>query len=280
MEIRIDVALVTRNRPDSLQRCLQSLRSQDRQPSEVVVSDDSNEAATVRVRSIVEEFGCRYIRGPRQGLYANRNHAAKLCRGSHVRNMDDDHFFPEDHFAQCIDAVEREPDVIWNIGEYLPDEIPGVPPHPCPGQLHPRGFSCLPADANVYWGLADGAVIFPRKVFDEGHFYYEKYPFGASYLEFGSRLHWLGFTLKHLGETFVYHNFDPLGRSFLDERLNFETRLFAMLCFSFLYQPDLTNKVSSCFEFARLGLHHPRWLQKGFRRAYRRFRKHRQNLTA
>ncbi|MFM6022178.1 MAG: glycosyltransferase family 2 protein, partial [Dolichospermum sp.] len=40
--ILLSIALVTRNRPESLERCLKSLRSQNVQPFEVVISDDSD----------------------------------------------------------------------------------------------------------------------------------------------------------------------------------------------------------------------------------------------
>jgi len=43
--IRLSVALVTRNRPESLDRCLASLRAQDTQPFEIAVSDDGDDPA-------------------------------------------------------------------------------------------------------------------------------------------------------------------------------------------------------------------------------------------
>src|SRR3954451_20622301 len=75
-EIRQSVALVTRNRPESLERTLRSVKSQDVQPWELVISDDSSEEYAPRVAEIVATFGARYIRGPQRGLYANRNHVA------------------------------------------------------------------------------------------------------------------------------------------------------------------------------------------------------------
>ena len=41
--IKLSVALVTRNRPDWLRRCLGSWRTQSVQPYEIVISDDSGE---------------------------------------------------------------------------------------------------------------------------------------------------------------------------------------------------------------------------------------------
>jgi glycosyltransferase involved in cell wall biosynthesis len=73
--ILLSVALVTRNRPGSPERAIASLRAQDEQPFEIVVSDDSDEEFTSEIETIAQKFGCRYFRGPRRGLYANRNFA-------------------------------------------------------------------------------------------------------------------------------------------------------------------------------------------------------------
>ena len=117
-EIRLSVALVTRNRPGSLRRCLESLRAQSVQPFEVVVSDDSSKEFADENRRIAAEFCCRHEEGPGRGLYANRNAAALRCAGTHMRTVDDDHTFPPDHFEQCRAAVEEDPCAVWTTGEW------------------------------------------------------------------------------------------------------------------------------------------------------------------
>src|SRR5205823_4465666 len=118
-ETRLSVAVVTRNRPSSLERTLQSLRGQSVQPFEVIVSDDSDEEHVNRVREIIAAHSCHYVRGPRRGLYANRNHVAAACTGTHVRTMDDDHEFPSEHMSRCLSAITSDPTAVWIIGEYL-----------------------------------------------------------------------------------------------------------------------------------------------------------------
>jgi|SRR6516162_1122458 glycosyltransferase involved in cell wall biosynthesis len=75
--ISLSVALITRNRPGSLERAIASLRAQDEQPFEIVVSDDFDEEFTSEIETIAQKFGHRYVREPRRGLYANRNSAAQ-----------------------------------------------------------------------------------------------------------------------------------------------------------------------------------------------------------
>src|SRR4051812_12145666 len=186
MSSTISVALVTRNRPDSLERTLRSLREQDVQPLEVLVSDDSDPDRAHESRRIAEDHGCRYQTGPRRGLYANRNAVARACRGTHIRTMDDDHEFPPGHWSECEAAVERDRECVWVIGEIHPGGH--APDLRFPGELHPRGFSTMPRDLDHTWAISDGASIYPASIFESGLLFSEAFKFGASYLEFGSRL--------------------------------------------------------------------------------------------
>src|SRR3954454_3566516 len=99
--IKLSVALVTRNRPDSLRRTLESLKQQSLQPYEVIISDDSDNETLIAVNNeLAQKYSCRYIKGPGKGLYANRNFVARHCSGTHIRTMDDDHEFPENHLVE------------------------------------------------------------------------------------------------------------------------------------------------------------------------------------
>jgi glycosyltransferase involved in cell wall biosynthesis len=249
-EVRLSVALVTRNRPESLARTLRSLRAQQVQPFELVVSDDSDAEHLERTRQVALEHGARHLIGPHRGLYANRNASAACCEGTHVRTMDDDHEFPSGHMAACLRAVQREPDTVWIIGECLPGEEAGAQPWVCPAQLHPRGHSSIPPPGSRIWAIADGAAIYPREIFDRGLRFSESFPFGAAYLEWGSRLHWLGYQIRHLDETFVIHHFDPAARSIDNHRYNAGSRLFAGMCHSFIYQPSPRNRALTVAELA------------------------------
>ena len=240
---RISVALVTRNRPDSLLRTLKSLRSQSEQPFEVLVSDDSDDEQGREVAELAQRFSCRYLRGPRRGLYANRNFVAAACMGTHVRTMDDDHEFPERHFEQCQRAVERDPNSVWIIGEFLPgQETPGRPPH-CPGQLNPRGSSSTPENPDDCWAISGScAGIYPRAIFERGIWMAEDFKFGAAYLEFGCRLKWLGYRMRFLDSTYVVHHYDPANRSVMNPAIDIGSSIFAMLSMSRIYQPSFSNE--------------------------------------
>lgn len=248
----MSIACVTRDRPDSLHRTLSAVRAQDGGVSEIVVSDDSTQPANcAKVERIVNDLGCRYLTGPRRGLYANRNAAACACTGSHVRTMDDDHEFPPGHFEVCAAAIRGRPDAIWVIGEVWPETPGRSSVHWRPGQLDARGYSRPATRGRASWAMSDGASILPRTVFDAGHRMIEDFKFGASYLEWGSRMHWLGYLIYELDSTHVIHHFDPDNRSYSDPEEELAARLFAAVMHSGVYQPYLRNRLVTGVEMIK-----------------------------
>jgi glycosyltransferase involved in cell wall biosynthesis len=190
----LSIAIVTRNRPESLQRALESLSNQNTQAFEIVISDDSNlEEMIAANKELASAYGAKHILGPQNGLYANRNFVARNCSGTHFRTMDDDHEFPDNHIKICLEAIEQDPYAIWTIGEYCPPDENRSLPAPIPGQLHPMGYSYSPADMTTYFGISCGATIYPKKVVEKNVLNLETYMFGILYLEYGSRLYNKGY---------------------------------------------------------------------------------------
>jgi GT2 family glycosyltransferase len=211
-EISLSVALVTRNRPEQLVRCLRSLRAAAESPEEVVVSDDSDEAFAPLTREVAERFGCRYVQGPRRGLYANRNFSAGQCRGTHVRTVDDDHEFPTDHWRRVREAVAADPEAVWVIGEFddwnkVKEPFPAVP------EIQPRGFSFPPKNPDASMAISDGATVYPRRALSV-NLMLERFLFGNVYLEFGARLKARGYRIRHLSTTYIIHHFIEGRRSY------------------------------------------------------------------
>lgn len=236
--VRLSVALVTRNRPESLALCLASLRSQSVQPFEIVVSDDSDPATAHESRGVSERWDCRYVLGPRRGLYANRNHAALACDGTHIRTMDDDHRFPEGHMRQCLDAVQDDRQAIWTTGEilYVDGDYHGTAK--TANQLHPSGVGGPLQDLDNNWAIADGSTIYPRTVFDHGYRMVEEFTYGSSYLEFGVYLYSRGFRSRCIPGAYVEHH---AGRDTLTRfRSTAYTKsiLYSMFCFNLHFRPN------------------------------------------
>jgi glycosyltransferase involved in cell wall biosynthesis len=203
----VSVALVTRNRPHSLERCLESWREQTVAPDEIMVSDDSDDGVAVLTEEVARRFGCRYLRGPRRGLYANRNHVSLACRGTHIVSADDDHTHPRDYLAVIHDLVTIDPRRVWIFSERLPGDSSSA--LTCPPELHRSGFGCAPADPSRCAGVADGASVYPRQIFDSGLRYDESYPFGGLWYLWGKLLANRDWRITFSDRTFVWHHFWP-----------------------------------------------------------------------
>lgn len=250
-EVRLSVALVTRNRPESLERCLKSLRSQSAQPFEVVISDDSDPELAPKTEALAKYWDCRYINGPRRGLYANRNYTALACKGTHIRTMDDDHELPDGHIKQCIEAVCSDPQSIWTTGEigYVNGEFYGS--SPTATQLYPSGVGGTVTDVDNNWAIADGSTIYPKEIFDRGHKMVEWFPFGYSYLEFGAYLYYHGFRSRCISGALVKHYADEIT---VKRQVNIsvlESQLYASLCFNLYFKPNATLAARYSFSCIR-----------------------------
>ena len=232
--ISISVALVTCNRPESLRRCLASLRAQDAQPFETVVSDDSDEGFAPAVRELAEQYHCRYMRGPRRGLYANRNAAALACTGTQIRTMDDDHTFPPGHFAQCLDAVHSDPRAIWTTGEARLVSTKILDRFNTALQLHASGVAHSVENPDDNWAIADGSTIYPAEIFHRGFRMVDEFQLGSGYLEFGALLYRHGWKSRCVNGAVIEHHIDA--GSFLSR--DPASQLFACICFNLHFRPS------------------------------------------
>ncbi len=203
-DICISVALVTRNRPESLERCLRSWQSQTVSPFEIVVSDDSDEVYTSRNKELAQQFGCVYTQGPRRGLYANRNHASLTCHGTHILSADDDHTHPQDYVEKILEVVATDPMRVWIFTERHPTQPDA--PLICPAELAPDGVIRAPKDPSDCAAIADGCSVYPRQTFDKGLRYDETYPFGNMWYLWGKLLVKHGWRISFSDSTFVWHH--------------------------------------------------------------------------
>jgi len=241
-DIRISVALVTRNAPSNLERCLQSLRSQSQQPFEIVVSDDSTPDFEQQTKEVAEKYDCRHHQGPRRGLYANRNCAAIACAGTHIRTMDDDHTFPPGHWEECEAAVKEDAKAFWSIGEVCLIDGAYWGTAETSNQLHPSGLGCHIDNPENNWAVADGSTIYPATIFREGHRMIETFSYGSAYLEFGAYLYQLGYVGKCLRGSMVQHHasVSTLTRKGADTN---GSRLYAVLAYNLHFRPSLFKAI-------------------------------------
>ena len=157
--------------------------------------------------AVALSYGCRYTRGPGRGLYANRNHASLACRGDHIVSADDDHTHPSDYVAVIKELIAADPARVWIFSERWPGDADS--PLVCPPELHRSGFGSAPADPSRCAAIADGASVYPRRIFDSGLRYDETYAFGGLWYLWGKLLADRGWRITFSDRTFVWHHFWP-----------------------------------------------------------------------
>jgi glycosyltransferase involved in cell wall biosynthesis len=208
------------------------------QPFEVVISDDSDTGPAVETQRLADEWECLYRPGPRRGLYANRNHAARSCRGTHVRTMDDDHILPAGHFAQCLVALQDDSRALWTTGEISFIDGKHYATAPTANQLHPSGVGCAVNDPDNNWAVADGSTIYPREIFMRGLGMIETFAYGSSYLEFGALLYRCGWRSRCMPGALVEHHAEPATIARGRNRRMVPGQLFASLGYNLCFRPN------------------------------------------
>src|SRR5262249_5483721 len=143
-------------------------------------SDDLHRPA---IRLLAARYGCVYTRGPRRGLYANRNHGSLTCKGTHILSADDDHTHPADYVRRIYSVIQDDPDRVWIFAERPPANPEA--PISFPPELHCSGFGWPPSNPNDCGAIADGSSVYPRAIFDNGLRYDDSYPFGTMWYLWG-----------------------------------------------------------------------------------------------
>jgi glycosyltransferase involved in cell wall biosynthesis len=226
------------------------------QPFEIVVSDDSDDSIRTVATEIAKEFEARWIAGPRRGLYANRNHVATHCHGTHILSADDDHEHPSDLLEKCLAALWEDSNSAWCLGEVLSwEEV--LQGWRVPGELHVRGAPRPPTGVSNTWTWSDGATLCPKRVFDSGLLFCEAFRFGWSYLEFGCLLHSIGQRIRILQNTGVIHHLNQVGRSFKIPIEECAADYFAVLMLARVYQPSKKHLVLLLFYFLKQIIRQP-----------------------
>lgn len=116
----ISVVVCTRDRPLSLERCLQALAQLDYPTYEVVVVDNCSRDATVT--QVVARSGFRYVREDNPGLDWARNRGIKEAKYDIVVFIDDDALAAPGWLRGVAQGFE-DPEIMAVTGVVLPAEI-------------------------------------------------------------------------------------------------------------------------------------------------------------
>jgi glycosyltransferase involved in cell wall biosynthesis len=124
----VSVAVCTRDRPQQLERCLESLQplvpaaGRETAGFEIIVVD--NAPSDDRTREVASRFaGVRYLREPTPGLNFARNTALEQASGELLAYLDDDVVVDRGWLSGLVGAWRASPQAGFFTGQVLPLEL-------------------------------------------------------------------------------------------------------------------------------------------------------------
>jgi glycosyltransferase involved in cell wall biosynthesis len=210
LPVRIGVCICTRDRHDELRRAIESLAASSLAPVEVVVSDDGDMARTAAVLAS-SPIAVMHTTGPRRGLGANRNAAARAASASHVLFLDDDAEVSEAFLASAADHLaslksdDRERTILSG-GE-----------HNCGARLYANEQGFLGFQNRVYAAdeprqtVVMNAAVFPLHIVREIKFD-EQLVYGYDEVDFTTRAVAAGARIIEDRQLMNLHHSAPSGR--------------------------------------------------------------------
>lgn len=215
------IVVCTRNRPDSLIRCLISLQRLTTQPYEMIVVD--NAPSSDATMQLVASFpGVQYVLEPRPGLSVARNRGVQIAKGNVIAFTDDDvEVHPQ--WLERLRIAFDNPMVMAMTGQVLPARLETEAEEAF--QLYASGFGWgfLPVTYDSYffnrtrlygvpvWNIGAGAnMAFRRKVFEQLGGFDERLGAGASGCSEDSELWYRvlanGWACQYNPASVVYHH--------------------------------------------------------------------------
>lgn len=200
---RVSVIVCSRDRPDSLGRCLKSIAALDGPAPEVVVVDNTH--GDQETERLATEAGARYIVEPMVGLSRARNAGIEAAAGELIAFLDDDALADAAWLEEHSRVLEDEA-LTATSGRILP-----LTPDNGRGLLDLGEQSFVVDRSDPWWferanfgGVAAGGsnMVIKRRVFDEGVRFRETLGLGSDLAWFEE--HYLLFNIIRDGGRVVY----------------------------------------------------------------------------
>lgn len=225
--LRVSVIIGTKDRPQSLRRCLESLAAQRCRPLEVLLLDDGTPGAD-SLGGILEAAGIRwrYMKKDEPGLSRSRNLGAREAAGEILLFLDDDVELDPGYLEEVLRVYREHPGVAGVGGR-----LEGIRYGACvkgflrffaldsmkrEGEILKSGIGVLirhiTADKPVEW-LSGCNMSFRRELFEEFHFDEGFGPNGwGDDMDFSYRVS-RRYPLRAAHRAFLLHRVDPAGRA-------------------------------------------------------------------
>jgi GT2 family glycosyltransferase len=207
----VSVCICTRNRPEELARCLQSLHASTHPVAQTIVSDDSTDSRTLEMVRASYPW-VRFVEGPRKGLGANRNRALAEASGDYVLFIDDDACLGPTFLQQCLGLLAKQPSGGRRVIVSGREDNRGTLV-----KAHNQSFLGF---QNVPYGQGDrlvtiviNATLFPRSLFREIRFD-EQLVYGYDEVDVALKAVGRGYTILQCDEAINSHYPSSVNRAY------------------------------------------------------------------
>jgi GT2 family glycosyltransferase len=217
----LSICICTKGRYALVERCLQSIFAGKAFPTAVLVSDDADDSD--EMLGVQRAFPqVVFLRGPKRGLCANRNHVIRHVRTEYLSLVDDDAVLGNSFVSGVFALLPELQDKVVVTGDLIEDDVLLSPSNPSFWGY----FAEPPTLRNETIHL--NSNVFPSKAFSQVRFD-EKIAYGYEDMDVCSQLLALGYEIRHEPALVNYHvppatNFPvPKSRELQRERARFYT---------------------------------------------------------
>lgn len=207
----LSLIICTRNRAESLGRCLENLSTFDLATFgvEVILVDNGSSDDTLSVMNrFAKQIACpvKIVEEPNAGLSRARNAGIRRAHGDTIAFTDDDCYLGENYFRVAREVFEGEPFSYCGGRILLFDSTDAKY-----GVEEQETFELVPPNSFIPPGRFQGAnLVVHRRVFEKIGLFDPELgvgtPFRCEDLDFVARASHAGFTGAHVPELVVYHH--------------------------------------------------------------------------
>jgi glycosyltransferase involved in cell wall biosynthesis len=164
----VTVVIPTYQRPDTIERAVESTRGQTYERLEILVVGDHTDDRTAQILAAIRDARLRFVNLPHQGIYPGEarlrglvsgstpmNVGLDLAAGAWVANCDDDDELLPNHVEVLLgDAKRRRLEMVYSRFEVVdyppPNAAPGTEPRVSIGGSEPMRFAVVARGAVLY----------------------------------------------------------------------------------------------------------------------------------
>ncbi|UCG34875.1 MAG: glycosyltransferase family 2 protein [Candidatus Omnitrophota bacterium] len=233
--MRISLLIPTRNRLEEIERNLRAVFFGSIQPFEVIVSDDSDDEIAPEIERVAKKFSeVKYVRGPRNGLSANRNWLTARSSGDFIVFVDDDAQVDKNYFKNITDCYNKYSQLYGEKIIITGKEIRnGTEVTPC--ELTFLGHQKkIPQDLKHPKTIVINSTLFPRDLFKQAQFD-ENLHYGYDEVDIMCQAQILGYNTVFCPEAVNKHNSSFVNRELYAEILE-RNRIYEMLKIYGIYE--------------------------------------------